>query len=101
MENGKKYILLSGRQKKRFFIIEVKNSFEGEVIFDRNTNLPLSTKGKFSTRENAMGETISLHGIGLSNVRREAAKYFGNMDIKVRKNEFSVTVLLQEKGNSE
>ncbi len=42
-----------------------------------------------------------LHGIGLSNVRRETAKYLGNVDIKVRKNEFSVTVLLQERSNHE
>lgn len=91
METGKKYILLSGRQKKRFFIIDVKNSLEGEVVFDRNTNLPRSTK------ENTAGEAISLHGIGLSNVKREAAKYLGNVDIKVKKNEFSVTVLLQER----
>lgn len=92
METGKKYILLSGRQKKRFFIINVRNSFEGEVLFDRNTNLPLSAK------ENTTGEAISLHGIGLSNVKREAAKYLGNVDIKVKKNEFIVTVLLQERG---
>ena len=60
-------------------------------MFDRNTNLPLSTK------DNATGEMVSLHGIGLSNVKREAAKYLGNVDIKVKKNEFSVTVLLQER----
>ena len=94
MEAGKKYILLSGRQKKRFFIIDVRNSFEGEVMFDRNTNLPLSAK------ENTTGEVISLHGIGLSNVKREAAKYLGNVDIKVKKNEFRVTVLLQERGTN-
>ena len=92
MKTGKKYILLSARQKKRFFIIDVRNSFEGEVMFDRNTNLPLSAK------ENTTGEAISLHGIGLSNVKQEAAKYLGNVDIKVKKNEFRVTVLLQEKG---
>ncbi|MCI9447745.1 MAG: GHKL domain-containing protein [Lachnospiraceae bacterium] len=91
METGKKYILLSGRQKKRFFIIDVRNSFVGEVMFDRNTNLPLSAK------ENTTGEAISLHGIGLSNVKREADKYLGNVDIKVKKNEFRVTVLLQER----
>lgn len=91
MDNGKKYISLSGRQKKRFFIIDVKNSFDGEVIFDKNTNLPVSTKGA-----DPLGKSVSLHGIGLSNVKREAAKYLGNMDIQVKKNEFSVTVLLQE-----
>jgi len=87
MAEGKKYIYLSGRQKKKFYLINVKNSFEGEVVFDTKTNLPLSTKGK----------DISLHGIGLSNVKREVDKYMGDVDFKVKKNEFSVTVLLQER----
>lgn len=92
MYTGKKYISLSGRQKKRFFIIDVKNSFDGEVIFDKNTNLPISTKGA-----DFLEKSISLHGIGLSNVKREVAKYLGNVDIKAKKKEFSVTVLLQER----
>ncbi|WP_275443531.1 sensor histidine kinase [Petralouisia muris] len=87
MAEGKRYIYLSGRQKKKFYLINVKNSFEGEVTFDTKTNLPLSTKG----------EDISLHGIGLSNVKREVDKYMGDVDIRTRKNEFSVTVLLQER----
>ena len=89
----KRYISISGRQKKRFFLICVKNSFEGEVTFDKNTNLPVSTK----TAETP----ASLHGIGLSNVKREAAKYLGNVDIKIKKNEFIVTVLLQERSRNE
>ena len=87
MTEGEKCIYLSGRQQKKFYLIHVRNSFEGEVTFDGETNLPLSTKEK----------DISLHGIGLSNVRREVEKYMGDVDIKVKKNEFSVTVLLQER----
>lgn len=52
------------------------------------SDLPISTKGN---------GTDSLHGIGLSNVKQEAEKYMGDVDIKVKKNEFSVTVLLQER----
>ncbi len=87
MAEGKRYIYLSSRQKKKFYVINVKNSFKGEVTFDTKTNLPLSTKGK----------DIALHGIGLSNVKREADKYMGDVDIRARKNEFSVAVLLQER----
>lgn len=87
MTGGKKYIYLSGRQKKKFYLINVTNSFEGELTFDTRTRLPLSTKE---------GE-LSLHGIGLSNVKREADKYMGDIDIRTKKNEFSVTVLLQER----
>ena len=58
------------------------------MTFDTKTNLPLSAKGK----------DIALHGIGLSNVKREADKYMGDVDIRARKNEFRVAVLLQERG---
>jgi hypothetical protein len=94
MASGEKYISLSGSRKNRFFLISVKNSFEGEVVFDKSTNLPVYTKAP-----EVSGGPAPLHGIGLSNVRREAAKYLGNVDIKVKKNEFSVTVLLQERSN--
>lgn len=85
---GSRYISIYSRQKKKFFLIEVRNSYEGEIIMDADTNLPISTKGN---------GTDSLHGIGLSNVKQEAEKYMGDVDIKVKKNEFSVTVLLQER----
>lgn len=88
--NGKeRYIILSGRQKRKFFLIEVKNSFVGEIEFDKNTDLPVSTKQNDN----------SLHGIGLSNVKREVEKYMGDVKIKIKKNEFGVTVLLQERSN--
>lgn len=85
---GSRHIFISSRQKRKFFLIEVKNSYEGEIIMDADTDLPISTKGNGAD---------SLHGIGLSNVKREAEKYMGDVDIKVKKNEFSVTVLLQER----
>lgn len=71
------------------------NSFEGEVAFDKNNNLPISTKGT-----DLLGKPASMHGIGLSNVKRETAKYLGNVDIRTKKNEFIVTVLLQERSRN-
>ena len=88
-EKEERYIILSGRQKRKFFLIEVKNSFVGEIEFDTNTELPVSTKQI----------DLSLHGMGLSNVKREVEKYMGDMEIKVKKNEFCVTVLLQERSS--
>ena len=40
-----------------------------------------------------------MHGIGLSNVRREAEKYMGELELRTNQREFSATVLLQERGN--
>ncbi len=82
-----KYIILSGRQRKKFFIIEVKNPFKGEVNFDDQTGLPLTTKESNSF----------LHGIGLSNVKKETEKYMGEMEIRAEDSEFCVTVMLQER----
>ena len=92
MRQGDRYIFISSRQKRKFFLIEVRNPFEGEIIMDADTNLPISTKEK-----EPFGKKGSMHGFGLSNVKREAQEYMGNIDIKIKKNEFSVTVMLQER----
>lgn len=86
-EKEERHMILSGRQKRKFFLIEVKNSFDGGIKFDTDSELPISTKQV----------DVSLHGMGLSNVKREVEKYMGDLKIKVRKNEFSATVLLQER----
>lgn len=65
---GSRFISIYSRQKRKFFLIEVKNSYEGKIIMDADTNLPISTKGN---------GTDSLHGIGLFNVKQEAEKYMG------------------------
>lgn len=90
LSKGRKYIALSGRQKKRFYLIDIRNSFEGKITFHRNTRLPVSTKQRDSPA------AVSLHGIGLSNVKQEVEKYVGELDIKTEGSEFHVTVLLQE-----
>ncbi len=81
-----RFITLTGKRKGRFFLIEVKNSFEGKIALGSD-GLPITTK---------KGD-ISMHGIGLSNVRREAEKYMGDVEISAMNQEFRVTVLLQEK----
>ena len=85
---GERFIVLTGKRKGRFFLIEVKNSFAGEVVFGQD-GLPVTTK-----KENA-----SMHGIGLANVRREAEKYMGELELKAVQQEFSATVLLQERSS--
>lgn len=74
---GERYISLFSSRKNRFFFISVKNSFGGEVVFDKSTNLPVSTKAP-----EVSGGPAPIHGIGLSNVRREVAECLGNVDIK-------------------
>ena len=55
--DGERFIVLTGKRKGRFFLMEVKNSFAGEVIFGQD-GLPVTTK---------QGDA-SMHGIDLANV---------------------------------
>ena len=86
VSEGERFIVLTGKKKGRFFLIEVKNSFVGEVVFGQD-GLPVTAKR----------EDIPMHGLGLSNVRREAEKYMGELELKTDRREFSATVLLQER----
>ena len=85
---GERFIVLTGKRKGRFFLIEVKNSFAGEVVFGQD-GLPVTTKQ----------EDAPMHGIGLANVRREAEKYMGELELKAVQQEFFATVLLQERSS--
>ena len=88
VNEGERFIVLTGKRKGRFFLIEVKNSFAGEVVFGQD-GLPVTTKQ----------EDVPMHGIGLANVRREAEKYMGELELKAVQQEFSATVLLQERSS--
>ena len=56
------------------------------VVFGQD-GLPATTKQ----------EDASMHGIGLANVRREAGKYFGELELNAEQQIFSAAVLLQER----
>jgi len=88
VNEGERFVVLTGKRKGRFFLIEVKNSFMGEVVFGQD-GLPATTKK----------EDVPMHGIGLSNVRWEAEKYMGELELKTSQQVFSATVLLQERSN--
>lgn len=63
------FVRLSSRRVKNMYIIEVANSFSGSLSLDRETGLPRSGKASFG------------HGVGLLNIRRVAAKYYGDLEI--------------------
>ncbi len=90
ISEGERFISLAGRQKGRFFLIESKNSFAGEVIWGQD-GLPATTKKTDK----------SMHGIGLSNVRRTAEKYMGELEIHLENQVFNITVMVQERSNAQ
>ncbi len=88
MPEGERFITLIGKQRGRFFLLEVKNSFTGEVALGED-GLPVTDKK----------EDRFMHGIGLANVRREVEKYMGELELKADSQEFAATVFLQERSS--
>ncbi len=86
VSEGERFISLAGRRKGRFLLIEVKNSFAGDLVWGAD-GLPVTDKKT----------DVSMHGIGLSSVRRIAEKYMGEMEICPENQVFRVTVMVQEK----
>ena len=79
------YISISSYRRKNAYMIEIKNSFKGTVQWDVESGLPLTSKCKTDKQT---------HGYGLKNIRRVAAKYFGEIDIAVANGEFCLSILL-------
>ena len=90
LEPGKGFIRLSLKQKKQFLLLEVENSFDGNMPVREGGSLPISTK------QNTLPDIVTEHGIGLENVRDMAERYFGGVNIKVKGDVFHVTVMLQQ-----
>ncbi len=82
-----RFIHLRSSVKASTLFVEISNSYAGELAFDAVTGLPLTAK-----RE--AGE----HGLGVSNIKRAAEKYGGDIDIKMLEengtNVFTLTVVL-------
>ena len=87
---GKKRISLRSYMKGNLFFIEVENDFGGEIIFDDETGLPVSSKAD-----------KQLHGLGMENIQRCAKKYMGDIEITIHntgeKKKFNLTIMMYEK----
>lgn len=70
--------------RENVYIIEVENSFQHKIVMDRESQLPVTTKG----------DKVS-HGFGLHNIRRVAQKYHGDIEVEVQDQVFRLIVMLQ------
>ena len=77
------YISVSAYRKKNAYMMEVINCISKSVEIDNETGLPETTK-------NDKGS----HGYGLTNIRKVARKYQGDLEISQNKNIFTLTVML-------
>ena len=87
---GEKNISLRSYMKGNLFFIEVENDFDGELVMDSKTGLPISSKAD-----------KRLHGLGIENIQRCAKKYMGDIDITIRdlgaRKRFCLTIMVYEK----
>lgn len=79
------YLSIRSIQKDNIFVLEIKNSFWGEIYDYDESKLPLTSK-----RE-------GLHGYGIKNMKRCAQKYKGDVHFCIQKNEAILTIMLQKK----
>lgn len=100
-------------RKNNAFMIEINNSFDGILQWDTENGLPVSSKnrkkgqnseeihdfkksrdsGKSHGSEKSHGFEKN-HGYGLSNIRRVAKKYAGDIDVMLKDGEFCLCILL-------
>lgn len=75
-------VLIRSYRSGNAYMIEVSNSFTGELQWDEESGLPLTSKGSDG------------HGYGLTNIRKAAGKYFGDIDIALKDGKFCLSVML-------
>lgn len=76
------YVKLSSYRKNNAYMIEIRNSMTGTRTIDEGSGLPVTTK------------LDGMHGFGLSNIRKVAQKYYGDIHIEQDGKEFVLTVML-------
>jgi len=86
-----KYVSLHSYVKGNLFFIEVENSFAREIVMNKESGLPKSSKAN-----------KKFHGMGLTNIQRCARKYRGDIDIVIDTSKreqqiFNLTIMMNGK----
>lgn len=82
-KSEKPYITICSYRSNNAYMIEISNSFAGDLQWDTEKELPITTKRKPDG-----------HGYGVVNIRRVARKYSGDIDIVLRDGEFCLSIML-------
>lgn len=99
--DGKPYIRIRSYHRNNAYMIEIRNSFTGNLQWDAQSGLPMTSKGE----ENGFGAGKAygnekggrdgqVHGYGLANIRRVAGKYSGDIAIDLQDEEFRLSIML-------
>ena len=81
--SGELHISILSYHKNNAYMIEISNSFAGNLQWDTENELPITSKGKKDS-----------HGYGLNNIRKIAEKYFGDIDFAVKNEEVVLSIML-------
>jgi len=81
--SGALHISILSYRRNNAYMIEISNSFAGNLQWDTESGLPVTSKGNADS-----------HGYGLNNIRRIAGKYFGDIDFTVKNEEFILSIML-------
>ena len=86
-QTEEKYLGVTIILKKGILKIEIENSFNGSLLFQKDEKYKMFTFG--TTKKNT-----GKHGIGLNSVRKIVQKYTGIMDASSRNNRFCIKLIL-------
>lgn len=81
-KSTEKMIFVTSKRKNHTFLIDVVNSFEGELKIDPDTGLPETSKEE--------GD----HGLGFLNIRRVAEKYYGTAKLTREDDRVRLTAMM-------
>ena len=84
------YITLYSFARGKMFFIEIENSFDGKLIRKKYLEFPITDK-----------LDKKKHGIGLTNIKNTAEKYYGGVDWAAHNKKFILTVMLQNERREE
>jgi two-component system sensor histidine kinase AgrC len=79
------FIRIRSRCCRNTYLLEISNSFSGEILWNEESGLPESS------------QTGPGHGLGLCSIRRIAQKYFGDIDISADESCFTLSILLMSR----
>ncbi|MDE7253131.1 MAG: GHKL domain-containing protein [Acetatifactor sp.] len=88
-KNETPHISVHSYHRNNAYMIEISNSCNGNLQWDEERGLPVTSKEKKDGH--GYGQT---HGYGLSNIRMVARKYSGDIAIDLKDDEFRLSIML-------
>ena len=88
-KDANSFISVLSYRRNNAYMIEISNSFKGNLKWDTESGLPMTSKGKMGGHR-----FEKVYGYGLANIRRVAEKYAGDIAIDLKDEIFCLSILL-------